>query len=148
MKAIGQKTVVKLDPSVKRTICKGCDSLLIPGVTATVRSKSSSSHQKLVRLLCLSCMAARRIPAPPLLRGDSNPPSAMQVDGTRAEGRKRKGPKRKVVYKQPFFERPEHILFRGNKMVVKTEGLPPHETAAQASESGMIGDDVTSTSVG
>jgi ribonuclease P protein subunit RPR2 len=54
MKAIGQKTVVKLlvcsfylagrhaesrrDPSVKRTICKGCNTLLIPGMTATVRS--------------------------------------------------------------------------------------------------------------
>ena len=72
----------------------------------------------------------------------------MQVDGTRAEGRKRKGLKKKVVYKRPFFERPEHILFRGNKMVVKTEDPPPHETAAQASESVMIGVDVTSTSVG
>lgn len=57
----------------------------------------------------------------------------MQVDGTRAGGRKRKGPRK--VYKQPFFERPEHILFRGNKMVVKTEDAPQDETAAQTSES-------------
>jgi len=107
---------------------------------------ASSSHQKLVRLSCLNCKTSRRIPAPPLLQGDSDSPSAMQVDDTRAKGRKRKGPK-KVGYRQPFFERPEHILFRGNKMV-RMEDSPPHETAAQASESVMIGADVTSTSIG
>jgi len=98
---------------------------------------ASPSHHKLVKILCLNCKTARRIPAPPLLQDDSDTPqgpeSAMQVDGTRAEGGKRKRPKK--VYKQPFFERPEHILFRGNKMVVKTEDAPQDETAAQASES-------------
>ena len=113
---------------------------------------ASSSHQRLVRLSCLNCKTARRIPAPPLLQGDSDSPqdpeSATQVDGTRAEGRKRKGPKKKVVYKQPFFERPEHILFRGNKIMVNTEDLPQHETTAQASGSVMIEIDMTSKSVG
>ena len=58
----------------------------------------------------------------------------MPVDGAGVEGKRRRRPKKKVVYKQPFFERPEHVLFRGNKMVVKTEGPPPHETTAQVSE--------------
>lgn len=75
-----------------------------------------------------------RIPAPPLSQDDlGSPPdleSATQVDGTRAEGRKRKRSK-KAVYKPPFFERPEHILFRGNKMVVKTEDPPQGGMAAQ-----------------
>lgn len=58
MKTIGQKTVVRMysflaipdfhlfsmlafsrDPSIKRTICKGCAVVLIPGSTATVRVK-------------------------------------------------------------------------------------------------------------
>lgn len=60
MKAIGQKTVVKMyvtclrmlstslwtliikwyrDPAVKRTLCKGCGTILISGSTATVRTK-------------------------------------------------------------------------------------------------------------
>ena len=51
----------------------------------------------------------------------------MQVDGTGAGGKKRKRP-RKVVYKQSFFERPEHMLFRGNQMIVRTEDLPSHGT--------------------
>ena len=59
----------------------------------------------------------------------------MPVDGTGAEGKRRKRTKKKIVHKQPFFERPEHILFRGNKVVVKTEDPPPHETAGQVSGS-------------
>jgi len=59
----------------------------------------------------------------------------MQVDDTETEGQKRKRRKKKAAYKQPFFERPEHILFRGNKMVAKMEDLPLDETAAQVSES-------------
>ena len=132
---------------MKRTICKGCDTLLIPGIAATVRSKCSShatlsrkknsaqlrhaaspSHKKLVRLSCLNCKATRRIPAPPLSQDHSDPPpdteSAMQVDdaGVERKGKRRKRVKKKVVYKQPFFERPDHILFRGNEMVAKAEG--------------------------
>lgn len=102
---------------------------------------ASSSHQKLVRFSCLNCKTMRRIPAPPLSQGDNesppDPESAMQVDGTRIKGRKRKRSK-KGMYKQPFFERPEHILFRGNKMVVKTEDPAPGGTTAQVSESVRI----------
>jgi hypothetical protein len=32
------------DPAVKRTICKGCDTILIPGSTASVRVKSEFTH--------------------------------------------------------------------------------------------------------
>ena len=62
----------------------------------------------------------------------------MPVDGPRVEGKRRKRPRKKVVYKQPFFERPEHMLFRGNKMVVNTEDSPPHETTVQVSESARM----------
>ena len=72
----------------------------------------------------------------------------MQVDGTGVEGKKNKRPKKKVVYKQPFFERPEHMLFRGNKLVVKTEDPLLHETTAQASESARMDIDVASISIG
>jgi len=68
---------------------------------------------------------------------------AVPVDGTRVEGKRRKRPKKKVVYKQPFFERPEHMLFRGNKMIVKMEDSPPHETTAQVSESTRMDTDAT-----
>ncbi|MEE6470082.1 hypothetical protein FKM82_008852 [Ascaphus truei] len=37
---IGKRLVLRQDPSVKRTICKRCSSLLVPGITSTVRQKS------------------------------------------------------------------------------------------------------------
>lgn len=62
IRAIGQKTMVKMyfsldlqdncistnnksyrDPAVKRTLCKGCSTILIPGSTATVRTKCEHS---------------------------------------------------------------------------------------------------------
>jgi len=75
-----------------------------------------------------------------------DPKPATQVDETRTDGKKRKR-RKKVVYKQPFFERPEHILFRGNKMVVKTEDLPLGETTAQVSESVSMEVDVAPVSI-
>uniref|UniRef100_A0A3Q2X632 Ribonuclease P 21 subunit n=1 Tax=Haplochromis burtoni TaxID=8153 RepID=A0A3Q2X632_HAPBU len=57
-----QKTIAKRlvlrqpaaqDPSVKRTLCKRCCSLLIPGVTATTRQKRNKTRFTVMR--CLSC---------------------------------------------------------------------------------------------
>ncbi|MEQ2268013.1 Ribonuclease P protein subunit p21 [Xenotaenia resolanae] len=41
-KTIARRLVLRQDPSVKRTLCKKCCSLLIPGVTATTRQRSKS----------------------------------------------------------------------------------------------------------
>ncbi|KZT10824.1 Rpr2-domain-containing protein, partial [Laetiporus sulphureus 93-53] len=82
MKIIGQKTMVKMDPNVKRTMCKKCNSLLIPGTTALVRVKSSPSHGHLISYTCLSCTAARRIPAPPILDPDASPSTTGALPAT------------------------------------------------------------------
>ncbi|KAF9650650.1 hypothetical protein BDM02DRAFT_1353133 [Thelephora ganbajun] len=120
-------------------------------MTTTVRLKSSRQHKKVIKLSCLNCKTTRRLPAPPPPQdGADRPPdpeSAMQLDGVGVEGKKCKRPK-KAVYKQPFFERPEHILFRGNEMVVKTEDPSPHETTAQASESVRMETDAASIQIG
>ncbi|CAG0912365.1 unnamed protein product [Notodromas monacha] len=55
---VSKKTVKKLDPSVKRCICKGCNGLLIPGATARVRCHSK--RQKHVSWTCLTCKFVRR----------------------------------------------------------------------------------------
>ncbi|KAL0568235.1 hypothetical protein V5O48_013762 [Marasmius crinis-equi] len=45
MKIVGTKTTVRMDPSVKRTLCKGCNVVLAPGSTASVRVKGEfASH--------------------------------------------------------------------------------------------------------
>ncbi|KAI0645803.1 RNAse P Rpr2/Rpp21/SNM1 subunit domain-containing protein [Trametes meyenii] len=66
MRIVGQKTMVRMDPSIKRTLCKGCDAVLLPGSTATVRIKTLPSHGQAVIYTCLTCNISRRIPAPPV----------------------------------------------------------------------------------
>ncbi|KAL7396482.1 hypothetical protein ABVT39_006493 [Epinephelus coioides] len=43
------------DPSVKRTLCKKCCSLLIPGVTATTRQRRKKRKTRFTVVRCLSC---------------------------------------------------------------------------------------------
>eukprot|EP01132_Coremiostelium_polycephalum_P006844 gene6844-8488_t len=37
LKQIAQKSVIRLNPSIKRNLCKKCSSLLLPGLSSTVR---------------------------------------------------------------------------------------------------------------
>ncbi|KAF8606363.1 Rpr2-domain-containing protein [Ceratobasidium sp. AG-I] len=65
MKGIASGAVVKIDPTVKRVLCKGCNTVLVPGSTSSVRVKPSAPHGKIISYTCLSCRAVRVIPAPP-----------------------------------------------------------------------------------
>ena len=58
MKNIGQKLLCKMEPSIKRTICKYCHSVLIPGLTSTVRIKAKRERHLVVR--CLDCGTLKR----------------------------------------------------------------------------------------
>ena len=40
MAGIGQKSVTRASPEVKRSVCKGCHTILIPGDTAKVGVRS------------------------------------------------------------------------------------------------------------
>ncbi|XP_071469660.1 ribonuclease P protein subunit p21 isoform X3 [Marmota flaviventris] len=46
-KTIAKRLVLRQDPSVKRTLCRGCSSLLIPGLTSTQRQRHSRPPQPL-----------------------------------------------------------------------------------------------------
>ncbi|KAL4074224.1 RNAse P Rpr2/Rpp21/SNM1 subunit domain-containing protein [Scleroderma yunnanense] len=123
MKTVGQKTNVKIDPSVKRRLCKGCSSVLVPGMSAKVRVKNSTSHGHLISYICLACHTHRRIPAPPVLSSDPQyePDSAMESSQSQEaerhklqHGRKR-GPKPRLL---PHFARDiGHVVFRGNEII-------------------------------
>ncbi|KAF8800228.1 Rpr2-domain-containing protein [Phlegmacium glaucopus] len=67
MRVVGQKTTVKIDPALKRSLCSSCSTTLIPGSSASVRVKKSSSHGHLVIYTCLHCHTSKSIPAPPTL---------------------------------------------------------------------------------
>ncbi|KAM4574473.1 ribonuclease P protein subunit p21 [Fundulus diaphanus] len=54
-KTIARRLVLRQDPSVKRTLCKRCCSLLIPGVTATTRQRRKHKKTRFTVVRCLSC---------------------------------------------------------------------------------------------
>ncbi|KZT71820.1 Rpr2-domain-containing protein [Daedalea quercina L-15889] len=76
MKAISQKATVKMDPTIKRTICQNCNTVLVPGVTEKVRVRGCRVHGNVVRHGCMACGFVRKIPAPPLLDPDAPPDSS------------------------------------------------------------------------
>ncbi|ETW80454.1 RNase P [Heterobasidion irregulare TC 32-1] len=121
MKQIGQKTTVKMDPTVKRTFCQGCDSVLVPVVSAVVRVHTSSTHGHLVNTTCLRCKTSRRIPAPPIQEPDIYEPpdghtmtmaSSPAASSGRVQKKRRRGPRARAP---PLFEREGHVVFRGNE---------------------------------
>ena len=81
------------DPSIKRTICKRCDAILLPGITDEVRVKGECDWNQLsarsaaeqrphldfkptvraIRHRCLLCGFVRQLPAPPLQSAPSKP---------------------------------------------------------------------------
>lgn len=90
------------DPTLKRTLCKQCDTVLLPGSTATVRIKSttlsahltsndsyisvaSGSHRHAVTYTCLACNTSRRIPAPPIVDVNSATPQSADSEAQAAQ---------------------------------------------------------------
>ncbi|KAG7443158.1 Rpr2-domain-containing protein [Guyanagaster necrorhizus] len=126
MKTVGQKTTVKMDPSVKRTICKGCDTILVPGSTVTIRVNKSPSHGHLMVYTCTHCRTSRRIPAPPVDRSsdtevvDSSTTADVDVDTAgHPVSLGKKGPKSRIP---PLFARKAgHVIFCGQEKVLVDE---------------------------
>uniref|UniRef100_A0A3Q3VPY9 Uncharacterized protein n=1 Tax=Mola mola TaxID=94237 RepID=A0A3Q3VPY9_MOLML len=76
-KTIARRLVLRQDPSVKRTLCKKCCSLLIPGVTATTRQRRKKRKTRFTVVRCLSCGQTK-----PLL---NNPNYCLWVDQPEAQ---------------------------------------------------------------
>lgn len=143
MRAIGMKTNMRMDPAVKRTLCKGCDMVLVPGLTAQVRVNTSSNAGNVVCYTCLSCHKPRRFPAPPVIdesaalepapapsevqatSGEANALGSMEIDATdppvpsTSKTSKREKRKRRPAPRlPPLFERNVgHVVFRGNERI-------------------------------
>ncbi|XP_031430099.1 ribonuclease P protein subunit p21 isoform X1 [Clupea harengus] len=71
-KTIARRLVLRQDPSVKRTICKRCCGLLVPGVTGALRQRKRKGKQRVTVLRCLSCGQTRKLP--------NNPDHRLWVD--------------------------------------------------------------------
>ena len=59
MVGIGHKSVLRSSKELKRTICKGCRSLLLPGKTATVKIKTK---EKRIGSQCNICKTEKLFP--------------------------------------------------------------------------------------
>ncbi|KAJ7497613.1 RNAse P Rpr2/Rpp21/SNM1 subunit domain-containing protein [Mycena latifolia] len=123
MKVVANKTMVKMDPAVKRTLCNGCNIVLVPGSTASVRVKSSTTHGHIMLYRCNSCNSTRRIPAPPTLAESSLPAASTSeaVDETKpSKPRKRKPAP--VARLPPLFARDVgHVVLCGNDPLLGRE---------------------------
>ncbi|KAG8521074.1 Ribonuclease P protein subunit p21 [Galemys pyrenaicus] len=58
-RTIAKRLVLRRDPSVKRTLCCGCSSLLVPGLTCTQRQRRSRGQRWTVQT-CLTCQRSQR----------------------------------------------------------------------------------------
>ncbi|KAM7388552.1 hypothetical protein PAMP_024719 [Pampus punctatissimus] len=88
-KTIARRLVLRQDPSVKRTLCKKCCSLLIPGVTATTRQRRKNSKSRFTVVRCLSCGQSKTLL--------NNPDYCLWVDHPEAQLQKQpeRGPSAK-----------------------------------------------------
>ncbi|KAK6459025.1 RNAse P Rpr2/Rpp21/SNM1 subunit domain-containing protein [Scheffersomyces xylosifermentans] len=63
---VSKKTVLKLSPELKRTLCKKCNSVLIPGLSVSIYienlSKSKAPHNDSLIHKCLKCHEIKRFP--------------------------------------------------------------------------------------
>jgi ribonuclease P protein subunit RPR2 len=67
LRAISRKGQIRLSPSIKRSICKRCETLLIPGSTSTHRVDNPSRGGKkpwadVLVVQCIACGTEKRFP--------------------------------------------------------------------------------------
>lgn len=64
--SVAKKTVLRLSPSIKRSICKNCKELLVPGLTCQVRLVNTSGSQDpkndILRITCKLCHKNKNYP--------------------------------------------------------------------------------------
>ncbi|XP_077180836.1 ribonuclease P protein subunit p21 [Paroedura picta] len=83
--SISRRLVLRQDPSVKRTICKSCFSLLIPGVSSTVRQRKRR-NQRWTVVRCLNCGLTKRFLSNPDYKLWSEQPEALLENHILASG--------------------------------------------------------------
>lgn len=61
MNSVTKKTVLKLSPTLKRTICKQCNRLQTPGIYASIRVENSDKPSEVYQVKC-KCGEIKRYP--------------------------------------------------------------------------------------
>ncbi|KAI9591140.1 RNAse P Rpr2/Rpp21/SNM1 subunit domain-containing protein [Syncephalis fuscata] len=63
LKTIAKRNVLRLDPTLKRALCRRCDTLLLPGITFKLQFEENINPAIITR--CQYCQAPRRLPIQP-----------------------------------------------------------------------------------
>ena len=58
---MAKKSLLKIEPQVKRNVCKGCEGLLLPGVTARVRILKKPAG--VIEWRCIRCQTCKKFPS-------------------------------------------------------------------------------------
>jgi len=109
MKVISKKAVLRMDPSVKRSICRSCHLLLLPGHTSSTRVIPSSSHRHKVQMTCSACQHQRQIPHPP----ESIAPEKLPTTSNQSLETTTSRQKQPI----PFWRQPQHVTFAAQVVV-------------------------------
>ncbi|XP_031724172.1 ribonuclease P protein subunit p21 [Anarrhichthys ocellatus] len=96
-KTIARRLVLRQDPSVKRTLCKKCCSLLVPGVTASTRQRRKNRKARFTVVRCLSCEQSKTLL--------NDPDHCLWVDRPEAQ-QKQPGPGPSTKKQQPKDKKP------------------------------------------
>ncbi|GAA5987949.1 hypothetical protein JCM10908_007284 [Rhodotorula pacifica] len=129
MSSVAKKATVRMDPALKRAVCRCCDAALIPGLSSTVRVKPSKAHAHMLVYTCLGCHAQRRIPATPHSQ-EEQPTTSTEAAPATSEGgsssatlrlTKREKRERRQARPPVFFERDDHVVVRGSAVLSRNE---------------------------
>ncbi|GAA6058409.1 hypothetical protein JCM3770_005209 [Rhodotorula araucariae] len=99
MGEVAKKATVRMDPSVKRTLCSGCGTVLIPGVSSSHRGRMGTSSSITASL------------------AESNLPTIPRTKREKREARQAQVP--------VFFEREGHVVVCGGAVVDRNEYREP-----------------------
>ena len=66
MDLVSKKTVLRLSPAMKRTVCKKCHNFLIPGIGVSINiqnlTKQKYEHNDVLVYTCTTCGTKKRYP--------------------------------------------------------------------------------------
>lgn len=68
LQSLARKATVRMDLSIKRSVCRRCGMALVPGVTASIRTRPSPSAHMVLVTRCRLCTWQRSMPCPPLVQ--------------------------------------------------------------------------------
>ncbi|KAI8057003.1 RNAse P Rpr2/Rpp21/SNM1 subunit domain-containing protein [Syncephalis plumigaleata] len=63
LRTVARRNVLRIDPTLKRSLCRRCDSLLLPGVNANIRVEETANPAVITD--CCFCKTGRRLPLQP-----------------------------------------------------------------------------------